>query len=253
MKTRIEYLIFASFALLTITFFSCRQNKETNKPNTGKDTAAFNDTLHMTGDSTDIYGKGYFKYQDTIDNWHMGFSIPRDSIYKVENLKEFERLNLLIRTNPATPGPYLDRGNHFQNINKYREAIDDYNRYIAIVPDNQSAYQNRGTAHQRLKNYDSALWDYSKVIELKPRDTIAFFNRGGVYETIDNPWQAIREYDSVIIIDPRLAKGYYNRGGAYVTIKNYEKAIKDFEKAIDLNPKYKEELMPKIAAMKRKL
>jgi len=95
--------------------------------------------------------------------------------------------------------------------------------------------------------------DYSKVIELKPRDTIAFFNRGVVYETIDNPWQAIREYDSVIIIDPRLAKGYYNRGGAYVTIKNYEKAIKDFEKAIDLNPKYKEELMPKIAAMKRKL
>jgi len=254
MKTRMKYINSALLIILAFSFYSCQQESNTGTTTfKSKDSITQIDSFRMVGDSTNIYGKGYFKYQDTINNWHMGFSIPRDSAYKVWNLKEFERLNLLIRTKPTEPGPYLDRGNHFQNINKYREAIDDYNRYIAVVPDNYSGYQNRGTAHERMKNFDSALWDYTKVIELKPRDTIAFFNRGVVYDAINNPWQAIKEYDSVIIIDSRLAKAYYNRGTSYKKIKNYDLAIKDFEKAIELNPQYKEELAPLITSMKRQL
>lgn len=250
MKIKITYLIFSVFIIFTFSFLSCERSDKNDSAGRS-DSSFFRDSLNITGDSTDLYGKGYFKYQDSIDNWHMGFSIPRDSVYKVENLKEFEKLNLLIRKNPATPGPYLDRGNHFQNINKYREAIDDYNKYIAVVPDNYSAYQNRGTAHERMKNYDSAIMDYTKVIELKPQDTIAFFNRGVVYDAIDNPRQAIKEYDSVVIIDPRLAKAYYNRGTSYFKLKEFGAAVKDYEKAIELNPRYKEELMPKIIAIKR--
>lgn len=202
------------------------------------------------GDSTEIYGSGYFDYEDTIESYHMGYSIPRDSVYKVENLEAFEELNLLLENRPVTPGPYLDRGNHLQNIHKYKEAILDYNEYIKLVPGNHSGYMNRGTAHERLKSYDSALADYSKVIELKPRDTIAFFNRGVVYDVLNNPWQAIREYDSVIIIDPRLAKAYYNRGKSYVKINDYEKAINDWEKAIELNPRYSEVLTRRINILK---
>ena len=201
-------------------------------------------------DSTEIYGTGYYDYQDTIESFHMGYSIPRDSVYKVENLKAFEDLNLLIKTNPVTPGPFLDRGNHFQNIQMYIEAILDYDKYIELDPGNHSGYMNRGTAHERLKHYDSALADYSKVIELKPRDTIAFFNRGIVYDALNNPWQAIREYDSVVIIDPRLAKAYYNRGKSYAKIDDYEKAINDWEKAIELNPMYTDVLTRRINILK---
>lgn len=204
----------------------------------------------MKKDSTDIYGKGYFDYRDTIESFHMGYSIPRDSVYKVENLKEFEALNLLINKYPLQPGPYLDRGNHYQNIHKYREAIEDYNRYIAINPFNYSAFQNRGTAHERLKNYDSALSDYYRVTILKPRDTIAYFNRGVVWDALKNYWQAIKEYDTVVMIDPRLAKAYYNRGATYEKVSDFEMAIKNYEIAVALNPRYKEELTARIEQLK---
>lgn len=197
-------------------------------------------------DSTDIYGSGYFDYRDNIESYHMGYSIPRDSIYKVENLKAFAQLNLLISKDSLNPGPYLDRANHYQNIQKYREALADYDRYIQLVPNNYSAYQNRGTAHERLKQFEEAIYDYNKVIELKPLDTIAYFNKGVVYDALDNPWQAIREYDRTIMIDPRLAKAYYNRGASYERIQNYDKAIEDYEKAMKLNPKYWDELSKKI-------
>lgn len=217
-------------------------NKSTNKssPNT-KQT-----------DSTRIYGTGYFDYRDSLESFHMGYSKPRDSIYKVENLKAFEELNLLIKSNPTKPGPYLDRGNHLQNIQKYKEAIADYDKYIEADQTNQSAYMNRGNAHERLKQYDLALMDYTKVIELKPNDTIAFFNRGVVYDAINNPWQAIREYDSCLIRDPRLAKTYYNRGATYERISDWKKSIADFEKAIQLNPQYKDELTQKLEYLKSK-
>jgi len=248
--------LFAMVLFLSlITAISC--TKRSQHSGSGNDQTSENNNNESNnyeglspGDSTIIYGSGYFDYEDTIESYHMGYSIPRDSVYKVENLKAFEDLNLLIKTNPVIPGPYLDRGNHLQNIHKYKEAILDYNEYIKLVPDNHSGYMNRGTAHERLKSYDSALADYSKVIELKPRDTIAFFNRGVVYDALNNPWQAIREYDSVIIIDPRLAKGYYNRGKSYAKINDYEKAISDWEKAIELNPRYTEVLTRRINVLK---
>jgi tetratricopeptide (TPR) repeat protein len=239
--TKIGLLSLVSISLM-FSLNACTRRLQTN--NNSDSTKVIN--VNKTKDSTDIYGKGYFDYRDTIESYHMGYSIPRDSVYKVENLKAFEMLNLLISKDTLIPGPYLDRGNHLQNIHKYIEAIRDYDRYIELDPYNHSAYQNRGTAHERLKQYDQAIWDYQKVTILKPNDTIANFNKGVVYDVINNPWMAIKEYDTVIYKDPRLAKAYYNRGSSYEKVDKIDEAIKDYEKAIQLNPSYKEELIRKI-------
>src|SRR5512146_3240604 len=66
--------------------------------------------IYPVGDSTDIYGTGNFDYHDSLETYHRGYSIPRDSIYKVWNVKAFEKLDYLIRKYPVRPGPYLDRG-----------------------------------------------------------------------------------------------------------------------------------------------
>jgi tetratricopeptide (TPR) repeat protein len=197
-------------------------------------------------DSTDIYGTGNFDYKDSLESYHRGYSIPRDSIYKVWNTKAFQELDELIRKHPLRPGPYLDRGNHFQNIKLYREAISDYNEYIKLNPFNHSAYMNRGNAYERFKIYDSAMWDYRKVLELKPDDTIANFNKGNIYDILSKYDSAVMEYDTVIIKDPRLAKGYYNRGTSNLAQRKFKEAARDWEQAILLNPTYETELRPKI-------
>ncbi len=244
-KTSINLFYFFIIFAFVFVYAGCSK-KEQRRDTSGDNTVQQPPNYSARTDSTNIYGQGYFDYRDNIESYHMGYSKPRDSAYKVENLKAFEKLNLLIAADSTKPGPYLDRANHLQNIQKYREAIADYNKYIQMNPYNHSAYQNRGTAHERLKEYDKALSDYSKVIELKPNDTIAYFNRGVVYDAINNPWQAIREYTTVIQIDPRLAKAYYNRGAAYERIEDYENAIKDYETAMRLNPPYRTELEKKI-------
>jgi len=197
-------------------------------------------------DSTDIYGTGNFDYRDSLESYHRGYSIPRDSIYKVWNTQAFKELNELIKKKPVNPGPYLDRGNHFQNIKFYREAISDYNEYIRLTQSNHSAYMNRGNAYERFKIYDSAMADYNMVLYLKPDDTIANFNKGNIYDILGKPDSAVLQYDTVIFKDPRLAKGYYNRGTSYLAQRKFKEAARDWEQAILLNRAYESELRPKI-------
>ena len=197
-------------------------------------------------DSTDVYGTGNFDYRDSLESFHRGYSIPRDSIYKVWNTKAFQELNELIKKKPLVPGPYLDRGNHWQNIKMYREAISDYNEYIKLNPYNHSAYMNRGNAYERFKIWDSAMTDYRMVLVLKPDDTIANFNKGNIYDFLSKFDSAVMEYDTVVIKDPRLAKGYYNRGTSYLAQRKFKEAARDWEQAILLNPTYEPELRPKI-------
>ena len=197
-------------------------------------------------DSTDIYGTGNFDYRDSLESYHRGYSIPRDSIYKVWNTQAFKELNELIKKKPVNPGPYLDRGNHFQNIKFYREAISDYNEYIRLTQTNHSAYMNRGNAYERFKIYDSAMADYNMVLYLKPDDTISNFNKGNIYDILGKPDSAVLQYDTVVFKDPRLAKGYYNRGTSYLAQRKFKEAARDWEQAILLNRAYESELRPKI-------
>jgi tetratricopeptide (TPR) repeat protein len=260
---RNAFILFFTVILILITGCNKSENNDAsgNKDSINKitsvtqvqgiDTGSTTYTGLRYGDSTDIYGTGNFDYHDSLETYHRGYSIPRDSIYKVKNIKAFEELNYFIRKYPTRPGPYLDRGNHFQNIKMYREAIEDYDKYIQLYPYNHSAYMNRGNAYERLKIYDSAMADYNKTLELKPNDTIANFNKGNIHDIRGEFELAVKEYDTVIIKDRRLAKAYYNRGTSYANLRNFPLAIRDWEEAIKLNPTYEVDLKPRIDRVRR--
>jgi len=252
---KIQLILIAGIFVFA-SFFSACQSKEEKEKSMLRDSIEKitgsienGETESVTGkfrDSTDIYGTGNFNYHDSLDSYHRGYSIPRDSIYKVWNTKEFRYYDELIKKHPLQPEPWLDRANHWQNIKMYPEAIKDYNRYIELYPYNPSAYMNRGNAHERLKEYDSAMVDYTTTLKLKPDDTIANFNKGNIYDIRAQYDLAVKEYDTVLMKDPRLAKGYYNRGTSYNALKNYLEAVRNWEEAIKLNPTYEPDLRPRI-------
>lgn len=257
-----KYIIsFLSVVLLALTFTmtgcdGCRKKTETEKRRE-KDSLEqveydiiikelLDSNMLKDRDSTDVYGTGNFDYKDSLESYHRGYSIPRDSIYKVWNTKAFQELNELIKKKPIQAGPWLDRGNHFQNIKMYREAISDYNEYIKRDSSNHSAFMNRGNAYERFKQWDSAMADYNMVLKLKPNDTIANFNKGNIFDIWSKYDSAVMQYDTVAMKDPRLAKAYYNRGTSYLAQRKFKEAARDWEQAIMLNSTYEAELRPKI-------
>ena len=70
-----------------------------------------------------------------------------------------------------------------ENLQRYEEAIEDYNKAKAELDNNYSmAYYNRGLAKKNLQRYEEAIEDFNKVIELDNND-ILVYNQIGFIKT----------------------------------------------------------------------
>lgn len=71
---------------------------------------------------------------------------------------------------PPRPERYFDRALAWGRTGKFKQAIEDLDRYIAQVPDNPTAYEARGYSHERLGQIDKARADMAKITELMKRN-----------------------------------------------------------------------------------
>ena len=76
------------------------------------------------------------------------------------------------------PIAYSNRGNAKAALERYDDAITDYDEAIRLKPDYAEAYSNRGIAKAALGRYDDAIADYDEAIYLKPDLAAAYYNRG---------------------------------------------------------------------------
>ena len=88
--------------------------------------------------------------------------------------------------------------------------------------------------------YDDAIADFDKAIALDPNDAAAYGNRGNAYYSKGEVDRAIADFDKVIALDPNDAIAYDNRGVAYEKKGDKEKAIADFRKALEIAPSFQE-------------
>ena len=84
--------------------------------------------------------------------------------------------------------------------------------------------------------YDDAIADFDKAIALDPNDAAAYGNRGNAYYSKGEVDRAIADYTKAIALDPKLVQARYNRGIAYRKKGDKEQAIADFRKALEIDP-----------------
>ncbi|MFP4393981.1 MAG: tetratricopeptide repeat protein [Anaerolineales bacterium] len=133
---------------------------------------------------------------------------------------------------------YRERGNaHFMK-RAYKQAIEAYNRALAINPQDAVAYNNRGLSYAQLKGLDRAIADYTRAIEIHPRYASAYKNRAWVHARQRNYTQALADYSRALEINPQDAKAYNDRGNIHIQLEAYDEAIVDYSEAIRCNAQY---------------
>jgi tetratricopeptide (TPR) repeat protein len=100
---------------------------------------------------------------------------------------------------------YEHRAGDYLNLKRYPEALRDYEKILALDPDNAAAHSDRGLARFETGAYVAAISDFGDAIRLKKDD------------------------------DSYLPTLYENRGDAQVKLSQYRDAIADYSKAIALN------------------
>lgn len=135
---------------------------------------------------------------------------------------------------------FFFKGQNLQEEGKYSEAVENYDKYLKIFPDDAKGYNYKGIALMDKKDFESAVKDFNKALKLDPKYTAALSNRGECYYKMDDFENAAKDFSKVLKMDPDNIEMHYARGLIYSKEEDWDKAVKDFTKVIEVNPDYME-------------
>ena len=137
---------------------------------------------------------------------------------------------------------YVRRGDPLRAIRSFDRALTSDKE-----PDfRAAAFYQRGLAYTLppLKDYGLAIENYDRAIKLIPQDESLFQQRGLAYARQGNYGRAVKDYDQAIHLNPEYAVAFYRRGMAYSRREKFSRAIEDFDQAIELTTAGRGEKQP---------
>ena len=150
--------------------------------------------------------------------------------------RAIEDFDKVLALQPDNVDALIARGNAYSQLGDNGRALADLDRAISLAPDNAQAYVIRGLANNRRGQRQLAMQDYETALRRAPRYPQALANRAALLSEDGKYDQAIRDLDEAITADPDNPVAYYNRGYAYFARHEYDKALADYDAAIKLEP-----------------
>jgi len=137
-------------------------------------------------------------------------------------------------------------GDAQRGAKKYPEAIESYQKAIAIKGTVAEYHNNLGKAYEKSGQIDKAVKEFDNAAQLDPNNaSMYYFNEGAVYVNSNKMDEALVAFDKVIQIDPNKAPAYYFKGtallGKATTGKDNKMVVPDgtaeaFNKYLQLDP-----------------
>lgn len=107
---------------------------------------------------------------------------------------QIELLTQVVKKSPTHVGAYHYRADAYFALGKYPQAIKDYNRVVALRPQDPFRYYARGLAYIQMQEPTLALADFSKAISLKPNYLNFYLARARTYNTLKKYGPALADY-----------------------------------------------------------
>ncbi len=116
----------------------------------------------------------------------------------------------------------------------YEQAIEAYNKALAIKPNLASAYSGLGWVFKVLEEYEKAIETFNQAISLDPDNVFAYYEIGRIYMKDARYKKAVEILEQAIQIDPEDIETLCALGYSYKQLGRYEEAIEVYDKAYDL-------------------
>ena len=130
---------------------------------------------------------------------------------------------------------YLNRAGLELSRGDKRQALDDLDRAIEIMPDEKSAYEMRGSLYLSSGNTALAMADLDKAVQLDPNYAEAYNSRGVALLAAGDYARAVGDFNIALKLGLASARTYNNRAYAYIYERQYDAAIADFGAALSID------------------
>ena len=133
---------------------------------------------------------------------------------------------------------HYSAGNAYRALDKLAQAIDCYQRALALNPNYFEALYNLGEAFQSQGKVGDAIGCYQRVLSLKPDYYIAYNNLGSALQDQGKLDEAIACYQYVLSLNPDYYMAHTNLGNALKEQGKLDEAIACYQHALSLKPDY---------------
>jgi tetratricopeptide (TPR) repeat protein len=118
------------------------------------------------------------------------------------------------------------------DMERFDEAMNDYNEILRLDPSDVQAYYRRGILHLEQKQRDLAEVDFRKAQQIDPDNMYSLLSKALIYKLDDNWIEAEKMYSRLIDNGENVTSVFYlNRAECYVNTDQIFKASADLKSA----------------------
>ncbi|NVJ87612.1 MAG: tetratricopeptide repeat protein [Algoriphagus sp.] len=139
-----------------------------------------------------------------------------------------------LKYNPNDVILLFNRGRAHEEQGQLDSAIADFERALALEPNNFQVLLAISNLHYSQDNYSKALIYASKAEEIPGAPAMAAFMKGRALHQMGRTEDAMKAYGNAIQVDKNFAQAYFNRGMLKVALKQKRGACEDFQLAKSL-------------------
>ncbi len=143
-----------------------------------------------------------------------------------------------IKYNPSSVFCYNNIGISYTNIGSYEKAFKSFDAAIKMRPDFAQAYYNRADTKSNIKDFSGAISDYEKFIELRPSHIQAYISLGITRAKAGDFQKALIDLNKAVQLQPGNPEAHLNRGVIHLNLKNYTEAVQDFNATLKTRPNF---------------
>jgi len=154
---------------------------------------------------------------------------------------------------PGRARPLVERSTARSKAGRRAEALVDLDAALALQPASAPTYARRGTLRWEIaleaEDPDArpALADYDRALALRPDDVTYRLRRARIHAAVGELAAALADLDRAIDLAPRNGRLFYDRGEVHALAGAPAKAIADWEVAARLDPRLEDEVRRRIA------
>ncbi len=192
-------------------------------PGGGNSEELFKEAIRAASESNFLYAEEIFK--------KIGDTLPgNNNVGQALNIIDDLR-NGKIKSSFAV---YLFKGAYYLLEERYGEAIEIYEKALAIAPKSQEIYYNLGVACQALEKHQEAIKYFTELNKLNPEDLDAVFDLGISYYYLKEYQKAVFYLENFVIKDSQVPEVYSLLGLSYYAVGKHADARKAISKAKEL-------------------
>jgi tetratricopeptide (TPR) repeat protein len=143
-----------------------------------------------------------------------------------------------VALSPQDAGAHSNLGNTLKVLGRLDEALASYNQAIALKPGFVEAHNNLGNTLKVLGRLDEALASYNQAIALKPGFVEAHNNLGNALKALGRLDEALASYNQAIALKPDFAEAHNNLGNTLKVLGRLDEALASYNQAIALKPEF---------------